>query len=784
MQQQPNTPATLTGAVEGWFGSLHRRLRRRASSAAQRQSIRITIVAILIGAFCGLIELPLPLEDAYRTARAELRAQNAPGDIVVVAIDDATMEEFDWETPSRTQDAALLTRLFQMGASRVAFDRAYANPSDLDEDHAFANTLRSFKGRVWLGATPKTDNGLQEHEGLVPTPILRKEVSLASMMGEAAPFGLAVRFPTSTEIEGETAPSISAVLAAYDGDAIWYRPDWAFRYDTIPTISYSDIIFGRTPASALSGKSVLIAETHLKSPDLHRLPLGHYIPGAYFHVMGAHTLKSGVPVELSWYPGLLAVLVIIIVQSSKARPSRRITWATVAALTLGPLVLDRYAIFFEIFPALIALGIAMRGLNRLATRRYHDATGLLKLEAAASEGKAPTNDVYALKILNLRNEREGKSRGSSAHFMEQVSRFVAQADPSLSSDTEFAVEGDTLVWCAPTLSKSEIEEHSEGLLAIIRNALGKDGSGTKLRAVLGIDVNLEMDLKTRIAHAVLACEESAARDRGFWISDAEHVCAIERRELLVAELESAIENKQIALAYQPKIDLPSERIVGAEALLRWHHPELGSIAAQEAVKLAEDHDLIDELTLYVFDRALGDLRDILKSNPDFKVAINFCSRTLKRGDITEDLALILSKHDAPARQIIIEITESIMLDFESTRATISELIALGVQISIDDFGTGYSNLEYIKQLPSAELKIDRRFVSSIGASEDGDELVRSTIELAHSMSKVVVAEGVEKKETADKLRALGCDMAQGFLYSRAVEPDALAKLLKDARMAA
>jgi EAL domain-containing protein (putative c-di-GMP-specific phosphodiesterase class I) len=188
--------------------------------------------------------------------------------------------------------------------------------------------------------------------------------------------------------------------------------------------------------------------------------------------------------------------------------------------------------------------------------------------------------------------------------------------------------------------------------------------------------------------------------------------------------------------------------------------------------------------LYIVERAVSELQEILRSDPEFKVSINFCSRTLTRGDVTEDVALILSKHDVPARQIIIEITESILLDFQSTRTTISELVALGVQISIDDFGTGYSNLEYIKQLPSAELKIDRRFVSSIGVSEDGEELVRGTIELAHSMSKTVVAEGVESKETADRLRVLGCDMAQGHLYSPAIPARALAKMLKETRMAA
>jgi len=784
MQKRSTTLAKLLATVRGWFGNLKGGRRSHALSAIQRRRRRVAVVALIIGALAGLIELPLPLEDAYRTARAELRARNAPDDIVVIAIDDATMSELGWQPPTRAHDAVLLTRLFEKGTSRVLFDRAYPSPTQPDEDRAFAEALRRFKGRVWLGAMPKADNGLHQHDGLMPMRALRSEASLASMMGLAAPFGLAVRFPTSSEIEGETIPSISAVLASYSGQEIWYRPDWAFRAKTIPTLSYADVIFDRVPASALSGKKVVVAPTHLNSPDLHRLPLGQQIPGVYFHVLGAHTLKDGAPLELSWYPALLFALAIIIAQTRKAHPSRRLNWTAFAILSLAPLALDRVGVYFEIFPAMIALGIAARGLKRVALGKYEDATSLLKLEAAAGDGAAPKSDVYALRLLNLRNRKEGDASGGAAQFMEKVARLVAQADPSLSIDTEFAVEGDTLVWCAPALSRSEIGEHGEGLLAIVRHTLGKDRQGTKLGAVLGVDVNHEMDLRTRISHAMLACERCSYLRNDLCISDAAHVSEIERRQQLLADLESAIENEKIELGYQPKIDLPSGRIVGAEALLRWHHPELGPIAAQEAVKLAEDHDLIDELTLYVVDRAMSDLRDLLGSHPEFRVSLNFCSRTLTRGDITEDVALILSKHDVPARNIIIEITESVLLDFESTRRTISDLVALGAQVSIDDFGTGYSNLEYIRQLPSAELKIDRRFVSSVGSSEDGDELVRGTIELAHSMSKAVVAEGVEKKETADRLRALGCDMAQGYYFSRAIPAKALAKLLKDARMAA
>lgn len=784
MQQHTNTRAGALATFLRLFAILRNGLKRHASSAVQRRRSRVAALSILVGAIAGLIELPLPLEDAYRTARSGLRAHDAPDDIVVVAIDDPTMNEFGWEAPTRSQDAALVTQLFGMGASRVVFDRAYSSPSENGDDQLFAETLRSFKGKVWLGATPEIDTGLQQHDGLIPTPTLRKDVLLASMAGEKAPFGLAIRFPTSSEIAGAHVPSISALLASYRGEMRWYRPDWAVRPETIPTLSYADIFFDRTPALAVSGKQVVVALTHAKSQDLHRLPLGDQMPGVYFHVMGAHTLKEGAPLELGWYPGLFLVLAIIVAQARKAHPSRRLTWAGAATLLILPLGLDQIGIFIEIFPGLIALGVAAGCLNRIARRRYEDATGLLKIEAAATAETAPESDVYALKLLDFRDQRTGGTSASALRFMEQVAQFVAQADPSIPVDTEFAVEMDTLVWRAPALTRNELEEHCQGILALVRNAVNTDGHRTRLRATLGVDVNYGIALEARISNAMAACERCSANSGWVSISDQVHVSEMERRRQLVSEFELALENGTIDLGYQPKIHLATNKIVGVEVLLRWRHREFGSIAAQEAVALAEEIDLIDELTLYIVDRAMHDLGKIIREDPDFKVAINFCSRTLLRADLVEDIALILSKHDKRARTLIVEITETTLLDFAKARETISDLISLGAQISIDDFGTGYSNLDYIRQIPSAELKIDGRFVSSIGSSEDGDELVRRTIELAHSVSKTVVAEGVERKETADRLRALGCDMAQGYLFSRAISARALAKLLKDVRLAA
>ena len=252
----------------------------------------------------------MPVEDAFRAVRAELRSQKASDDIVVVAVDDRTLNTLAAAEPTRQQDAALVDRIFAEGASRLVFDRAYADPDKNGQDRYFAEALNRHRGRVWLGASPPADNGLQQHAGLLPNPVLRKSTAIASMMGQSGPFGLSVRFPTSTTIDERDTPSISAVLADFSGEQGWYRPDLALDPSTIPVVSYADVLREPVPGR-FAGKTVVVAPTHLESKDFHNLPLGGKIPGVFFHVMGAHTLKGGLPLDFGWMPGILFAAAVL-----------------------------------------------------------------------------------------------------------------------------------------------------------------------------------------------------------------------------------------------------------------------------------------------------------------------------------------------------------------------------------------------------------------------------------------------------------------------------------------
>ena len=244
-----------------------------------------------------------------------------------------------------------------------------------------------------------------------------------------------------------------------------------------------------------------------------------------------------------------------------------------------------------------------------------------------------------------------------------------------------------------------------------------------------------------------------------------------RRLALLKELRNAIDNRQLLLHYQPKVDLSNNLTVGVEALLRWNHPQHGLIPPAEFITIAEQSDLIRSLTYWVIDEALLQCHAWRQMGYTLNVAINLSARNLHDPGLPVKVAGLLAKWAVPASCITLEITENaIMIDPERALKTLMRLYNMGVHLSIDDFGTGYSSLVYLKKLPVTQIKVDRSFVRDMIHDDDDAAIVRSTIDLGHHMDCLVVAEGVEDKETLERLRILGCDHVQGYYLSRPLPP--------------
>jgi EAL domain-containing protein (putative c-di-GMP-specific phosphodiesterase class I) len=241
-----------------------------------------------------------------------------------------------------------------------------------------------------------------------------------------------------------------------------------------------------------------------------------------------------------------------------------------------------------------------------------------------------------------------------------------------------------------------------------------------------------------------------------------------------ALLRRAIERNEIFLHYQPQVEIDSGRLIGVEALVRWHNPELGQVSPVRFIPMAEDTGFINQLGEWVLFEAC---RQMVRWDEAGlvvpKMAVNLSVRQVERGAMAPQVAKVLATTNLAPRRLQLEVTESVIMNTGDALAFVHELHAIGVGLAIDDFGTGYSSLAYLKQLPVDVLKIDRSFIKDIAVDSDDEAIAIAIIQLGKSMHLSVIAEGVENEEQAAFLLRHGCTRAQGYLYGRPVAPGVL-----------
>jgi EAL domain-containing protein (putative c-di-GMP-specific phosphodiesterase class I) len=249
-----------------------------------------------------------------------------------------------------------------------------------------------------------------------------------------------------------------------------------------------------------------------------------------------------------------------------------------------------------------------------------------------------------------------------------------------------------------------------------------------------------------------------------------------RRLSLVGELRRGIAGNQLLLHYQPKIDLRTMQLDGAEALARWQHPREGLIPPKNFIPLAERTGLIGPLSLWTLEAALQQCQAWHEADLPLPVAVNLAPENLRDEQLVETMVRLLELVGAPPSWLTVEMTEgALMTNPAAAKSVLSRVHEIGVKIAIDDFGTGYSSLGHLKELPVDEVKVDQTFVKDMAVDKQDARIVRSVIDLGHDLGMRVVAEGVEGQASLDLLASWGCDFAQGFYFTRPLPaPDFIA----------
>ena len=244
------------------------------------------------------------------------------------------------------------------------------------------------------------------------------------------------------------------------------------------------------------------------------------------------------------------------------------------------------------------------------------------------------------------------------------------------------------------------------------------------------------------------------------------------------ELRNAITEQQLEVHYQPKIDLKTGNITSLEALVRWHHPEHGMLRPDLFIPFAEQTGLIDQLTWSVLHQAANQCQQWNEMGIGLSIAVNMSASTLRELDLPEYLNNLITSHAIHPCQIILEVTETaLMQELVKTLDILTRLRMKGFMLSIDDFGTGYSSLVQLHRAPFSELKIDRSFIHDMSHDKEAQAIVETVIVLGHKLGMQIVAEGVETQSDLDQLIEMGCDLAQGFYFSRPLNIEAITNRL-------
>lgn len=739
---------------------------------------RIISYAVLISVLCGVTGFLEPLDDFARNIRYSLRYVQADGSIVVVGIDQKSASKLGGKYPwPRRVDAQLIENLKAAGVGKIVFDLSFVDVDTPANNAALNKALDRYRGDVYFGS-----GVLDAHRGIIsssmfPAAVYRPHVEIGTFKVWTNPIGQLAKLYIENRQHVDSGqpearfPGLSVILSRkQQPTTATFRPDYAIRSSTFPTYSFSDVVLKKIGPDQLAGRDVIIGFGEMAFGDSHFAPGQGRIQGVYAHAIGAQTLKSGTPVDFGWvFPTLAAaVAALALLGTRRIASTGTVAVATIGALGLVPLIFDGQLVSIDIAPATLLFGIALVQHARLTfgwrKSRTHEPSGLPNVVALREVTSGLAHNLIAARIDN--------HAAITASFAKDVEPLIASeivgrlkvGDASIN-----VYQGDEGVYylLSPITDIVLLSEHLDGLHALFSQPIRVGDRQIDVAITFGVDNNPERAMSSRIGSALLSAEDARSQGRRWKLYDEARNADASWQLSLGGEIDRGLAAGEFWLAYQPKLDLKSNTIVGAEVLVRWAHPVRGAIGPGEFIPAAERDHRIERLTRFVFEQAMRDATR-LASTTRLSLALNVSVPVLRQPRFASYVIDLVAQNGLLPQRFTIEITESVFLsvDDDVVVDNLKRLGTAGFGISIDDFGTGFSTLESLQRVPATEVKIDQTFVKTLVDRTADRVIVESIIKMAQGLNRTVVAEGVEDAATLNELKALGCDQAQGFLIGR------------------
>ncbi|MFZ2029007.1 MAG: EAL domain-containing protein [Vitreimonas sp.] len=742
---------------------------------------------ILAGAMALLVavsalDLVRPIDAMLDAARARVVQREPSRAIAIVEIDSRSLVAApQWPWP-RSRYAQAIRNLRAAGADLIGFDVDFSASSSDGEDAALQGAIDAAPGSVILPAFVQRGGAHQNR----PLASLLDNALVASVNVPIDGDGKVRRYDRGQVFQGGFTPSMAPTLAgrAY-GQTSPFLIDYGIRAEAIPHISFEDVVTNHFDRQLVAGRAVLIGSTALELGDEFATPIAPSMPGVYLHALAFESLHQGRALaqtsRLVTLPLALAALLVLWPRRQRLRRRDAVVrqLAVLGVAIGGPVLLQTLApLSCEFAIILAAQGLAVWAsvqseldlraaalLHQLQRAALHDPETELRNRRAMLqdlERRLKVNDqgvaALAIGIDQFSSVRGAIGYSKANEVVRSLAERLSQRWPKASI---FHLSTSILgvVFDEPL---DALDALCERLLVDLDTELnvGDHKIGVALRVGAA---NGASTAERLLEEASVALDHARLRNRRFLCFDASFPDPREKLALL-ADMRKGIERGEFYLVYQSKVHARDHDVIGAEALMRWRHPVVGDIAPDNFIRMAEETGAIDALTDWLLNRAIQDQKRMRAAGLNLPISVNISGATL--GDVGFCGRAIAAVR-ASGADICFEITETaVIADPDAALATIATARHSGIRISIDDYGVGLSSLAYLKQIAADELKIDKSLIADIGRNARDRLIVKSTIDLAHSLGMHVIAEGVENAATQALLAIMGCDCVQGYLHGR------------------
>jgi EAL domain-containing protein (putative c-di-GMP-specific phosphodiesterase class I) len=728
-------------------------------------ALAIAIVSVLSGDIRNV-------EHFYWNPLFKVISEPAPDSSAIVSLDAGAVEGTPPPISSTAQQAKLVTWLTAEGARHIYLDFPTAAGADPQGDAALRDAIIAAGKRITLinrGSVSYDDKKslLQKPKFAAPAG-----TDVAASSWDINFLGYALASDARVSIDGKSYPVVPLVASNMLSTEGRILPDYRVDPKSIRSFNAAAILAGGVTPDLVRGRDLYVTGTSDTLPTSTGY-FGHgYVPSAAIDISASQGLARRTNVEVPWHPFLLLFVAIALIGRTLPRRRTKILFysAGMAALFFFPVILLDRGIVTHAGDGLIAAFVygAMRIWQkwRLRVATTSSASGLPNIEALAAEGIAAGSDVVAVSVSQYEQMLASLPRELHGECARQIARRLSVA---ASGSKIYDNDNGHFVWLVQPYTLDALVAQFEGLKALFSAPLLIEGHVLDTNVHFGLDRNADSRPINRIRSAIVSSSEAQSKGKLYEEFGQQRLAQTPWELSLNARIDEALRNGAIWLAFQGQYDLQKDRIGGAETLIRWTDPERGMIPPDSFIIQAERAGRIDAITYWVLERAIEASRDLQRRVGNFDLSVNLSAWMVDQPGLTSHIAEIVRKHDADCSRLTFEVTETFSLtNREVAKRNLGELRGLGFRLSIDDFGTGQASLAYLSEIPSDEIKLDKRFIQAIVGSKRDRTIVSSTIQLAHALNQVIVAEGVEDLATLRVLKELGCDIAQGYLIGRPV----------------